>query len=124
MHDNTYSDVTLACEDDQEIEAHKIVLACGSTFFKDIFVKTKHPNPFIYLKGVKKDELQNIIDFMYIGEVSIVKEQLERFLEIAQHFKIKGLEKKEENNAVKTEDLNNVSENTLSIPESVTKCFL
>ena len=38
-------DITLVCEDDQQIEAHKIVLSVCSPFFKKILQIAKHSNP-------------------------------------------------------------------------------
>ena len=31
--DNDFADVTLACEDGQQVEAHKVILASSSPFF-------------------------------------------------------------------------------------------
>ena len=47
-HDKEFTDVTLACEDGHQMEAHKVILAASSPFFQKIFKKTKHPNPLIY----------------------------------------------------------------------------
>ena len=35
-NDKEFTDVTLACEDGQEIEAHKVILAASSPFFEKI----------------------------------------------------------------------------------------
>ena len=59
-------------------------------------LRTKHQHPFIYLKGKKKDKLKNIIDFIYAGESTVAKENLDEFLEVAQELKVKGLETKYE----------------------------
>ena len=32
--DNDFTDVTLACEDGQQVEAHKVILASSSPFFQ------------------------------------------------------------------------------------------
>ena len=50
-NDKELTDVTLACEDGQQMEAHKAILASSSPFFRKIFQKNKHPHPLIYLKG-------------------------------------------------------------------------
>ena len=36
---NEFSDVTLACEDGQQVEGHKVVLAASSPFFQNVFRK-------------------------------------------------------------------------------------
>ena len=86
-----FADVTLACEDGQQIEAHKVILAASSTFFQNLLRKTKHVHPLIYLRGVKLEDLMAIVDFLYFGETNIWKENLESFLTIAEEFKLKGL---------------------------------
>ena len=47
--DNEFTDVTLACEDGQQLQAHKVILAASSPFFEKILQKNKHPYPLIYL---------------------------------------------------------------------------
>ena len=37
--DNMFTDVTLACEDGQQIEAHKVILASCSPFFENLLNK-------------------------------------------------------------------------------------
>ena len=44
------------------------------------------------MKGVKKAELQGIIDFLYNGEASVPQEELETFLETAKVLQIMGIE--------------------------------
>ena len=86
------SDVTLACKDGQNIEAHKFVLFGSSPILREIIMNNKHPHPLIYMKGVNAGIMKYIIDFMYYGEVNIFQDELEVFLELAQEFKLKGLQ--------------------------------
>ena len=55
--DKEFTDVTLACEDGQQGEAHKVVLIASSPFFLNILKRNKHPHPLIYMKGVKAENL-------------------------------------------------------------------
>ena len=41
--DKEFADVTLVCEDDQQVEAHKVILAASSPFFENILKKNRHP---------------------------------------------------------------------------------
>ena len=61
--EQNHFDVTLASDDGHQIEAHKIILSAGSQFFSDILRKTKHPSPFIFLKGINRVELEYVVDF-------------------------------------------------------------
>ena len=88
---HNHFDVTLATDDGHQIEAHKIILSAGSTFFSEIFKNIKHQSPFIYLKGIKRVELEHVIDFLYNGEANIGQEELNNFLETAQELGVKGL---------------------------------
>ena len=48
--DKDFFDVTLACEDEQ-IQAHKVILAACSPFFRNILRRNQHQHPLLYLKG-------------------------------------------------------------------------
>ena len=50
--DKDFFDVTIAC-DDEQMKAHKVILAACSPFFKTILLRNKHEHPLLYLKGVK-----------------------------------------------------------------------
>ena len=92
---NDFSDVTLACEDGKQLEAHKVVLASSSPFFMELLQKNKHPHPLVYMMGVKYEDLEAIIDFLYTGEANVSKENLDRFLSVAEDLKLKGLAREE-----------------------------
>jgi len=85
-------DVTLACDGDYRVDAHKIVLSLGSRFFSEIFQKSKDQKTFIYLKGVGKNGIENILDFLYNGEAKVGQDELNSFLQIADELLIRGLE--------------------------------
>ena len=89
--DKDFSDVTLVCEDGKEIKAHKTVLVSCSPFLRNLLKRHKHPNPLIYMRGVKSNILAPILDFRYHGEANIAKEDLDTFLELAEEFQLKGL---------------------------------
>ena len=89
--DNDFTDVTLACEDGQQFEAHKVILASSSPFFQNILKGIKHTHPFLYLSGMKGDELSAILDFLYCGEANIDQKNLEFFLVIAEQLQLIGL---------------------------------
>merc|ERR1712204_34994 len=89
--DSEFSDVTLACEDGQQVEAHKAILAFSSPFFFTLLRKNKHPHPLIYMRGLKSKDLMAILDFLYYGEANIYQERIDAFLAIAEELKLKGL---------------------------------
>ena len=89
--DTSLVDVTLISRDQQQISAHRMVMSMCSGFFKNIFCNNPHSHPLLYLDGIDSHELQLILDYMYHGEVKIFHEHLDRFLDIAQKFKLEGL---------------------------------
>ena len=88
---NDFTDVILACED-QSIKAHKVVLSACSPFFKKLLKTHPHPQPLIYMKGMKASSLTAIIDFLYLGEANVSHEELDSFLALAEELQLKGLE--------------------------------
>jgi len=95
--DNDFADVTLASEDGHQVEAHKVILAASSPFFKDMLVKKKHSHPLIYMKGVKTETLMAMVDFLYTGEANVSQESLDSFLAVASDLQLKGLMSTDEN---------------------------
>jgi len=89
--DTEFADVTLACEDGQQVEAHKVILAATSPFFQNLLRKKKHPHPLIYMRGVKSEDLVGIVDFLYYGEANVYQENIDGFLAIAEELKLNGL---------------------------------
>jgi len=88
--DKDFFDVTLACDDDQ-IQAHKVILSACSPFFRSVLRKNPHQHPLLYLKGVKYADLLAVLNFMYHGEVNVAQEELNSFLAVAEDLRVKGL---------------------------------
>ena len=90
--DEALCDVTLVCDDD-EVEAHRIVLMASSAFFQKIFAKRRREShlPLVYLRGVKMCQVLSVLDFMYCGEVNISQGDLSEFLNLACDLQIKGI---------------------------------
>jgi len=85
-----FFDVTLACENEQ-LQAHKLILSACSPFFRTILRRNKHEHPLLYLKGVNYANMVSVLNFMYHGEVNVAQEELNSFLAIAEDLQVKGL---------------------------------
>ena len=91
-----FSDVTLACEDGKQIEAHRVILAGSSPFFLNILQQNKHDHPLIYMRGIRMDHLVAMVDFMYSGEAKVPQQNIASFLSAADDLKLKGLHTSQE----------------------------
>ncbi|XP_058444213.1 protein bric-a-brac 2-like [Malaya genurostris] len=83
-------DVTIAC-DGKLLKAHKIVLAICSPYFQDMFMTNPCKHPIIVLKDVSVNVMQELLQFMYQGEVNVKHSELQSFMKIAETLQIKGL---------------------------------
>lgn len=83
-------DVTLAVEG-QFLQAHKIVLSICSPYFKQIFKISPCKHPIVILKDIAHDNMKDILEFMYLGEVNVLRENLPSFLRTAELLQVKGL---------------------------------
>jgi len=89
--EDDFFDVTLVSDDKQQVSAHKLVLSSCSDYFKSIFKQNKHSHPLLCLEGISSSELNNVLDYIYNGQVQVMQDNLERFLEIASRFQLEGL---------------------------------
>jgi len=88
--DKDFFDVTLAC-DEEQINAHKVILSACSPFFRNVLKRNPHQNPLLYMKGVRFQDLVSVLNFMYHGEVNVAQEDLNNFLAVAEDLRVKGL---------------------------------
>ncbi|CAL4062494.1 unnamed protein product [Meganyctiphanes norvegica] len=87
-----YTDVTLAC-DGKFYNVHKLVLSTCSDYFSAMFDKTDKTckSPIIVLKDIKCEDLEALLDYMYLGEVNVRQCDLASLIKSAECLRIKGL---------------------------------
>ena len=90
-NEDTFYDVTLVSDDQKTVSAHKVVLSACSEYFKNILKQNPHSNPLLCLEGLSNNDINNILDYIYYGEVSVHQEEVEKFLNIAERLKLEGL---------------------------------
>ena len=91
IEDENFTNVTLVTEGNKSIKAHKVILSAFSPFFKEIILKNNHPHPLVYLYGIKHEYVREIVNFVYLGQAKINLENVNDFINVANHLKIKGL---------------------------------
>ena len=82
-----FCDVTLVCGGHQ-LEAHRVILAASSAFFRDMLQRHPHPHPLVYMKGVDCKHLWSVVNFMYRGEVNISEADLASFMVVAEDLQV------------------------------------
>ncbi|XP_017059239.1 LOW QUALITY PROTEIN: protein abrupt [Drosophila ficusphila] len=85
-----FVDVTLAC-DERSFTAHKVVLSACSPYFRRLLKANPCEHPIVILRDVRCDDVENLLSFMYNGEVNVSHEQLPDFLKTAHLLQIRGL---------------------------------
>ena len=121
-----FTDVTLVSDDLNTFYAHKLVLSSCSSYFKRVLELNAHFQPILCMESITSLELQNILEYIYKGEVQLEEIYLERFFNIAKRFKLEGLG--EDTNTAATENFeersvnqdssnNSIVSNKSSIPE-------
>ena len=95
FRENVLTDVTLVCDDQTRINAHKIVLSAGSPLFRAMFLAEPQCRPLLYLRGLEEESVLPLLQFLYLGETSVNKNSVPQFLRIAKEFQISGLEQEQ-----------------------------
>ena len=116
-----FTDVTLVSDDNKQIQAHKLILSSGSEYFRHILSDKSHPHPMLCLDGISSEDLDSIIKYLYVGEVSVPQSSLQKFLRIANKLKCFGLNEEEPqlSETVQTEEKYINPENTYEDNEEV-----
>jgi len=89
--DGAFTDVTLASEDGHHLPAHRIVLSSCSTFFREVFLRSPSPGLVLYLRGTRRAELELVLRFVYLGQVTLRQEELQAFLQAGRELGVEGL---------------------------------
>jgi len=113
-----FFDVTLVCEEERQIEAHKIILSACSLLFRKILKQNKHQHPLIYLKDIKYSELLSLLNFMYLGEVQVAQEDLSTFLSAAEELKVNGLAQNSKNSSKSNSTKPDIKKDIIQVPRA------
>ncbi|GAB0097946.1 hypothetical protein DMENIID0001_136350 [Sergentomyia squamirostris] len=85
-----FVDVTLAVEG-RRIQCHRVILAAYSSYFSDLLEENPSQHPIIIFSGeIKFWMIQDLVEFMYRGEVSVKEDSFEDLMKCAEILKIQG----------------------------------
>lgn len=65
-----YSDATITC-DGKFYPVHKLVLSSCSDYFGSIFESTFCKHPVIIIKDIKHEDMEALLNYMYLGEAKV-----------------------------------------------------
>ena len=102
-HTNVLSDVTIVSSDKVKFQAHKVVLFSGSTLFRHLLLDNPQSNPILFLSGLNKHDVEQILQYLYLGQTRVPQNDVETFFKKAEEFEIIGLQK---STPEKTKDMN------------------
>ena len=90
--DTKLQDVTLVCEDSQQIMAHKLMLTARSPFFKEVLTAEKdNRHSFIYFCEFRKSDIEIVLEFLYNGEIKVSDEIMQTFFRLAKLLRIEDI---------------------------------
>ena len=104
LESQEFTDVTLVSDDQHQYKVHKFILSACSTVFNKIL--TSNPlNTSIYLRGIHHEEIESILQFIYLGEATFYHERMNEFLNVAKNLDIKEIGKNVINEEEETVDV-------------------
>ncbi|XP_042227433.1 protein tramtrack, beta isoform-like [Homarus americanus] len=86
----SYSDATITCEG-KFYPIHKLIVSSCSDYFDKIFEATHCKHPVIIMKDIRYEDMEALLNYMYLGEVKVLQRDLPGLLRAAECLKIKGL---------------------------------
>ena len=90
-----FSDVTLVSDDLVEFLAHKTILSTASPMMKSLLgMSSQQQSSFLYLKGVTQENLEAILQYIYLGETEINEQKVQEFTKIAKDLGMQEMENK------------------------------
>ena len=97
-------DVSLTCGSGKTVPAHRMVLAACSDYFYRLFKDLPEKHPVIVFKDASEQILNDLLEFMYRGEVEVDDSNLSDFLKFADTLQVKGLSQSEGAQALRAKE--------------------
>lgn len=90
MSAEKFTDITIVCDDMRPISSHRNILSACSPVLNDMLqIHADSPDTVLYLKGIDYEEMQSIMRFIYLGQVTFNHGRIQQFLSAAQCLKLK-----------------------------------
>ena len=88
---SSFADVIFVCADEKHVKAHKLILSICSSFLKEMFGNIIEKPLYIIIPTVKENILQSILDYIYMGEVTVNVDDVDELIGFAELLGLKDL---------------------------------
>ena len=88
--DSDFCDVTLVCADNHHLPAHRAVLCASSSLMRELLYDSQQQRTFLYLAMVLQEDMKTLLQFIYLGNCSVLKTRLGIVGDLARELKISG----------------------------------
>ena len=95
LNNQLLSDVTLVCDSDVYISAHKYILGLSSPVLMRYFCNNPN-NSSIFMFGTSYNVLSSIMSFIYTGEATLNESDVREFLDVSNKLEIEGIKTENE----------------------------
>ncbi|KAL8600108.1 hypothetical protein ACOMHN_009715 [Nucella lapillus] len=82
---------TLIHVEDRVFAAHRVVLACHSTYFAQVFLSSKHPSPKmaeLRVKNIDPNMFYIVLSFLYTGQLYVNQNNVDHLLNVAHQLHV------------------------------------
>ena len=85
-----HSDITLVSDDLVPFRAHKLVICSQSSVLKEVVTFFPENNSLLFLKGINSKDINNLLTYLYFGQVIVSSDDLKPLKNLAHSFNIKS----------------------------------
>ena len=120
--DKQLHNVTLYLSAEHIYPAHRILLAFSSSYFSTLFssLATTSHNTVTLPQDLTHTQVTYLLDYIYLGRVSLPQTDVNRFLELAARFQLRGLSQDHSNeNNIVEQDRNRNDIVQVSYPDNM-----
>lgn len=91
---NTLCDASIKLDDESKFNVHRNILSACSLYFKALFTTSiTDENSNVYISGISKMAMQNILDFAYLRECQLDENNVYEMITISDYVGMMGLVK-------------------------------
>ena len=88
--DTTISDVTIVCNDNKLLKAHKLILGSASQVMKNLITNTTGPSHVLKV-DISSQNMELLLEYVYTGECEVESIHLSEFTKEVEYLHVNGL---------------------------------